>query len=633
MECAIPFITYNSQDNKFTLSKEAETFLNNHHGKVGVVSVVGKYRTGKSFFVNRVLLNKGKNSPGFKVGPSIHPCTKGLWIWNRPLKPAEKDLPTPDDMSVLLIDCEGFGGCDENTNQDTRIFLFALLLSSYLIYNCHGAIDENALQNISLIVNLAKDIRRKSAEQGHSKDNNSKDDKEDLDGCFPNLLWVLRDFALKLVDANGNPITSMEYLEQSLALQKGSTEHTESKNRLRRHIKAFFKDRDCVTLIRPVESEKDLQKLDNISDEQLRPEFVSQMYGIRQRIFNQIKPKTSPDGRTKLTGPMLVELCKCYLETINNGCLPTIENAWTYVVRFGLQKARDEALNLLTNRLADLERNSGPPVDTLKDLKHKLKQEVMTMFKKQAIGTEANELAPYLSELETKFEETYVNAKATIKKSIQFHHEAKMKSKTTEILKKLHNGEFTDLWAFKRHGFALVDELLGASKSVNKETIFSFTETLLEVGEYFIIKERDKQKPLEAELLKWKEKANQPPPPPEIRSNLAHEQALMKQIQELREQLGTTEENAKVNEEKLKASYANRLSLIEEELEIKREEQKNYGEWQREQIYLENEISFLKGQLEESSRLHDALLQAVQRKPSNLDNAFNTNLRVSRGKK
>lgn len=26
--------------------------------KLGVISIVGKYRTGKSFFVNRVLLNK-----------------------------------------------------------------------------------------------------------------------------------------------------------------------------------------------------------------------------------------------------------------------------------------------------------------------------------------------------------------------------------------------------------------------------------------------------------------------------------------------------------------------------------------------------------------------------------------------
>ena len=47
---------------------------------------------------------------------------------------------------------------DENVNHDTRIFLFSLLLSSFFIYNSVGSIDENALNNISLIVNLAKVI-------------------------------------------------------------------------------------------------------------------------------------------------------------------------------------------------------------------------------------------------------------------------------------------------------------------------------------------------------------------------------------------------------------------------------------------------------------------------------------------
>lgn len=71
---AIPFITF--QDRKgFILTEQAEKFLNSlTEEKLGVVSVVGKYRTGKSFFINRVLLNHRKS--GFNVGPTINPCTK-----------------------------------------------------------------------------------------------------------------------------------------------------------------------------------------------------------------------------------------------------------------------------------------------------------------------------------------------------------------------------------------------------------------------------------------------------------------------------------------------------------------------------------------------------------------------------
>jgi len=61
-------------------------------------------------------------------------------------------------MKVFVLDTEGFGGIDENSNHDSRIFMFSLLLSSYFIYNSVGTIDERALNTLSLIVNLAKKI-------------------------------------------------------------------------------------------------------------------------------------------------------------------------------------------------------------------------------------------------------------------------------------------------------------------------------------------------------------------------------------------------------------------------------------------------------------------------------------------
>jgi len=47
-------------------------------GPIGVVSVAGMYRTGKSYLLNRLLLNR---KGGFNVGPTVNPCTKGIWIW------------------------------------------------------------------------------------------------------------------------------------------------------------------------------------------------------------------------------------------------------------------------------------------------------------------------------------------------------------------------------------------------------------------------------------------------------------------------------------------------------------------------------------------------------------------------
>ena len=71
-----------------------------------------------------------------------------------------------EEMDVVVIDTEGFGGMDENANHDSRIFLFSLLLSSFFIYNSTGSIDENALNTLNLIINLAKDIQSKSKNGG-----------------------------------------------------------------------------------------------------------------------------------------------------------------------------------------------------------------------------------------------------------------------------------------------------------------------------------------------------------------------------------------------------------------------------------------------------------------------------------
>ena len=41
-------------------------------------------------------------------------------------------------------------------------------------------------------------------------------DPDELVQYFPSFLWVLRDFALRLEDADGNMLTQKDYLEKSL---------------------------------------------------------------------------------------------------------------------------------------------------------------------------------------------------------------------------------------------------------------------------------------------------------------------------------------------------------------------------------------------------------------------------------
>ena len=85
---------------------------------------------------------------------------------------------------------------DEDQTHDTRIFTLAILSASSFIYNSVGSIDENALQNLSLVVNLTKSIQIST----HNSEE-EEDDPEELSNYFPSFYWVVRDFALQLVNS------------------------------------------------------------------------------------------------------------------------------------------------------------------------------------------------------------------------------------------------------------------------------------------------------------------------------------------------------------------------------------------------------------------------------------------------
>lgn len=84
------------------------------------------YRTGKSYLLNKVILDRIN---GFDVGNTINPCTKGLWIWGRPLKCTKNNA----NINVLVVDTEGLGALDEDSNHDNKLFSLSLLLSSNFV--------------------------------------------------------------------------------------------------------------------------------------------------------------------------------------------------------------------------------------------------------------------------------------------------------------------------------------------------------------------------------------------------------------------------------------------------------------------------------------------------------------------
>jgi len=68
-------------------------------------------------------------------------------------------MPNGEKTNIIIVDSEGIGALDQDQNHDVKIFTLSILTSSTFIYNSVGSIDENALQNLSLVVNLTNNIQ------------------------------------------------------------------------------------------------------------------------------------------------------------------------------------------------------------------------------------------------------------------------------------------------------------------------------------------------------------------------------------------------------------------------------------------------------------------------------------------
>lgn len=336
MSC-VPLIHFHD-DGRCEVNEEAMSALMALERNVATISIAGRYRTGKSFLVNRIINDKNPTH-GFQVGPTVQPCTKGLWLYTKPIHQAVDASGDPYD--VLVIDTEGTGATNSDNNRDTRLFALAMLLSSYFMYNSQGAIDEPALSSLQVVTNVSKMVKVAAADvnpfAGAFDDGFAFKKNPKLGDEFPRFMWVVRDFALQLVSRTGETITSDQYLEEALSEDLKQT----GDGGIRQSIKGAFPSRGCVTLVRPCNDESKLQDLNHMDTAIMRPEFVDQIQSLRRRVLEETGPKAVYGN--KVTGPMLAQLCRYYASAMNDGGVPVIEDAWKTICEAQTRRAHDHA--------------------------------------------------------------------------------------------------------------------------------------------------------------------------------------------------------------------------------------------------------------------------------------------------
>ena len=422
---AISMVNYDPSLGQFVINQEALEIIRQLQNPLGVISVAGMYRTGKSYLLNRMLLNR---SGGFSVGPSINPCTKGLWMWSKTI---QAHTPQGKPLNVLIIDTEGIGATDEDQNHDNKIMTLAILLSSYFIFNSMGTIDESSIQSLSFIVNITKNIQQKNGNKDFSK-------------YLPAFMWVIRDFSLQLRNKEGNPITSKEYLEFSLEMQPGNSEFIVNKNQIRKMVKEYFPNRNCVTLVRPLLEEGNLQKLERTPASKLRKEFIEQVNYLRKTVLNSINPKKL-NGQ-ELNGEMFIDLIKSYVKMINEGAVPIIQTAWTYMRQNQAIIAKKNALENYKKKTEELNNKFPIKEEFLRNTLKKIKREIILNFNEEIIGEpEEKDLKELKNELKKlKYEIINKNISVTNTQTNRF-----LKENYKNIEEKIKNNEYLNITEYK----------------------------------------------------------------------------------------------------------------------------------------------------------------------------------------
>ncbi|XP_032625153.2 guanylate-binding protein 1-like isoform X6 [Chelonoidis abingdonii] len=341
----------NSPAGELRVQQEALRVLAEISQPVVVVAIAGLYRTGKSYLMNRLASKR----TGFSLGCTIQSHTKGIWMWCLP-----HPHPCRAGHTLVLLDTEGLGDVEKGDGKnDTWIFALAVLLSSTLVYNSMGTINQQAMDQLHYVTELTERIKVKVAGEGGRQEG---EDSAEFVRFFPAFVWAVRDFTLQL-QLDGREITEDEYLENALKLKPGNSQRAQLYNLPRECIRQFFPARKCFVFIQPA-SRRDLARLEELQEAELEPEFREQVARFCHHIWEKSKPKTIPGGHV-VTGAMLGNLAVTYVDAIRSGAVPCMESAVLALAQIENSAAVGEAVAAYEEQLG---RRVALPMESVQEL-------------------------------------------------------------------------------------------------------------------------------------------------------------------------------------------------------------------------------------------------------------------------
>ncbi|XP_029515227.1 guanylate-binding protein 1-like [Oncorhynchus nerka] len=582
----------NDSDGKLCVVRSALDILDQIDQHVVVVSVVGLYRTGKSYLMNKLAGEK----KGFALGATIQSKTKGIWMWCVP-------HPEKRDHTLVLLDTEGLGDVEKGDEKnDNWIFSLAVLLSSTLVYNSMGTIDNNALEKLHYVTELTEHIKVKS---------NQRDGEESSEYLryFPSFVWTVRDFTLTL-EVDGRPITANEYLENALKLRTGHSQKDQAYNLPRSCLRNYFSPRWCFVFERPASGDK-MRRMEELTDADLEPAFVEQAKEFCDHVFNDAKTKTLKQG-LKVSGRLLGNLAETYVSAIRSGQIPCLDNAVLALAQIENSGAIERARAHYQKGMADW---VAYPTETQEEL-----SEVHAVMEKEAVAIFINnsfkdEDQKYQLELMKVLQEAYDKICERNYKESQKSCESKIQCIFAPLEEKIRDGSYMTPGGYKEYcndlklatseyrseggrgvkAEEVLKEYLGRKASIG-EAILSADQSLTEAEQ-------------RAEAEQAKREASE-------RENRAMEEQLVVQERLRADQQRTYEENVNQLMERMERDSRNAIAEHDRVLQARLKEQNDLVRqgFDDRAHQMQREIDALKG----------AKAQEEEKKPSFMSTALDT---------
>eukprot|EP00058_Branchiostoma_floridae_P027686 XP_002613177.1 hypothetical protein BRAFLDRAFT_120270 [Branchiostoma floridae] len=407
---------------------EALDLLEGIEQPVSALAICGPCRSGKSYILSRLL----GTADAFELGHRMDPQTFGIWMGTSVLR--------GKDFTIVLLDTEGIDAAGASADQDARILVMTILLSSLLIYNSLNVPYKGDLEKMQCFIKLAKGITVKKGE---------KTQMSAFREFFPDFLWLLRDVSLMITDQDGVDMDPSEYLKTRVLGRQGEDDFDEStSDKVGRAILTFFSSVECATLERPSEKK---EVMNNIAQHtgNLNPEFNKGVEDLIERLLQKSRAKRGYDKGSTVSGVALSIMAKQYVEAVNDPkAIPALDNTWKNTIQLMRSRAIEEVVveysQQMQAQVAAATKNGQIPLESaenngkassqpsLMDLHHQLFKVVTDMLLEKvghlgiSSGNLGNENKIVVEEMQKRLVQReeravdYVAADGTIKKQKGF---------------------------------------------------------------------------------------------------------------------------------------------------------------------------------------------------------------------